>query len=246
MQNDIDRLLKWSDEWLLGFNSSKCKVMHVGGKNPCYQYTMNGNVIETVHEEKDLGVLIDDKLSFSKYICNTAAKANRILGLIRRTFTYISKESFIILYKTYVRPHLEYCVQVWSPYLQRDKDALEKVQRRATKIVPELANLPYDQRLRELNLTTLENRRVRGDLIEVYKIVHGFENIGSDVFFRNRLYQGLRGHSHMFEVNRCKYNLRKHFFSNRVICLWNSLPHHVVHAPSVNTFKKYYDDFYRT
>lgn len=112
-------------------------------------------------------------------------------------------------------------------------------------MVPELCNLPYEERLLKLNLTTLENRRVRGDLIEVFKIIHGYENVQANIFFQNRIYQGLRGHSHMLEQNRSRYNVRKYFFSNRIICLWNSLPQHVVSAPSVNTFKKYYDDFYK-
>ena len=76
VQKDIDNLLKWSDEWLLGFNINKCKIMYVGNKNPCYQSNMRNNSIDTVREEKDLGVLVTDKLSFSKYICNAAAKAN--------------------------------------------------------------------------------------------------------------------------------------------------------------------------
>ena len=89
--------------------------MHISSKNPGYEYTMKGNVIESVKEEKDLGILLTD-INFSKYICSTAAKANRLLGMIRKTFTHITKGSFLILYKSYVRPRLEYCVQVWSPY----------------------------------------------------------------------------------------------------------------------------------
>ena len=157
-----------------------------------------------------------------------------------------TKDSFLTLYKTYIRPHLEYCVQVWSPHLQRDKDVLEKAQRRATKIVPELVNLSYEERLHQLGLTTLEKRRTRGDLIEVYKIIRDVENISSEVFFQNRLYAGLRGHSRMLSVQRCKYDLRKYFFSNRIVVLWYSLPSHIVNAPSVNCFKNYYDAYYQT
>ena len=244
MQTDLEKLSNWSQEWLLGFNSKKCKVMHFGLKNPCYQYTMNGDVIETVKEEKDLGVLFTDKLSFSKYICNAAAKANRVLGLIKKSFNYITKESFLVLYKSYVRPHLEYCAQVWSPYLQKDIDVLEKVQRRATKIVPGLENLSYENRLLELKLTTLDKRRVRGDLIETYKILNDLENVNKDLFFHEREYIGLRGHSKMLKMSRSRLNVRKYFFSNRVIALWNSLPQHVIDAPTVNCFKNRYDKYY--
>ena len=244
VQQDLHSLVEWSNEWLLGFNSQKCKVMHFGRNNPCYEYVMNENTIESVTEDKDLGITVSNDLSFSKYICNAAAKANRVLGLIRKTFSYVSKESFLTLYKTYVRPHLEYCVQVWSPYLKKDIDVLEKVQRRATKIVPELAHLSYEDRLKELKLTTLEDRRIRGDLIEVYKIVNKVDNVDCSQFFEFRDYAGLRGHCQTLQVRRCRYNVRKYYFSNRVVCLWNSLPESVVISTSVNEFKNNYDRYY--
>ena len=228
----------------MGFNKDKCKVMHVGKNNPHLEYTMNDAVLGTVKEEKDLGILISDTLTFSSHIGKIAAKANSVLGIIRRTFSYFSTESFLILYKAYVRPQLEYCVQAWAPYLKKDKTILEKVQRRATKLVPEIANLPQRERLRKLKITTLEERRDRGDLIEVYKIMNGLEAIDYNEFFQFRKYPGLRGHPYTLEVKRCKYNIRKYFFSNRVICLWNSLPSHIVSAPNVNSFKNLYDNYY--
>jgi hypothetical protein len=164
--------------------------------------------------------------------------------MIRRTFSYIDKESFLVLYKSFVRPHLEYCVQVWSPHLEKDKDVLEKVQRRATKLVPEIEHMSYETRLMELGLTSLEDRRTRGDLIEMYKILNGFENIECNVFFKMRQYEGLRGHPLTLEIERSRLNVRKYFFSNRSTVLWNSLPHHVISSPSVNAFKNNYDKFY--
>jgi hypothetical protein len=128
--------------------------------------------------------------------------------------------------------------------LQRDKDTLERVQRRATKIVPELCNLSYERRLEALGLTTLENRRIRGDLIEVYKILNQHENVNSAQFFQPTDYIGLRGHSQVLQVHRSRLNVRKYFFSNRVITLWNSLPQHVINARSINEFKNHYDHYY--
>ena len=90
------------------------------------------------------------------------------------------------LYKAIVIPHLEYCIHAWSPYLRKDIDMLEKIQRRATKLIPGLRDLRYEERLKECGLTTLETRRLRGDQIEVFKILNGYENIDSNFFLKLR------------------------------------------------------------
>ena len=136
---------------------------------------MGGNDLAVTSEEKDLGVLIDDKLNFKSHIKGIVGKSNRILGLIRIGFECLDKEMFMKLYPVLVRPHLEYCVQVWSPHFQGDIKLIEGVQRRATKLVPELRELSYEEMIEKLGLTILKERRVRGDLIEIYKIITGKE-----------------------------------------------------------------------
>ena len=179
LRDDLRNLFSWSEDWLMMFNIEKCKVMHIGNKNVKCQYSMGGQFLQVVTEEKDLGVIITDDLKVSKQCAKAAATANRVLGMIYRTFTYKDKETILILYKSLVRPHLEYCVQAWRPYLQKDINLLESVQRRATRMIANFSNLAYDERLFRLNLTTLETRRLRGDLIEVFKILKGFENVDS-------------------------------------------------------------------
>ena len=137
--------------------------MHVGASNGRANYFMEGTEIQAVSEEKDLGVVVDDKLRFSRHISAAAACANRKLGLLKHTFKYWTEESLATLFKVFVRPHLE--TQACTPTLRRDIETLEKVQRRATKLVPSLRNLPYEDQLRRLNLPTLEERRRRGDLL---------------------------------------------------------------------------------
>ena len=184
LQSDLVNLSLWSEEWLLGFNEDKCKELHVGKQNQIYNYEMNNHTLENVIEKKDLGILVTDSLSFSKYIGKAASKANSILGMIKRTFSYFSKDSLQTLYKSYVRPHLEFCVQAWSPFLKKDKVILEKIQRRATKLIPGIANLSYEEKLRELKLTTLRlgDRGTRGDLIKVYKILNGLKSVNLNTF----------------------------------------------------------------
>ena len=150
---------------------------------------------------------------------------------------------FMKLYPVLVRPHLEYCVQVWSPHFRRDIKLIEGVQRRATKLVPELRELSYEERLERLGLTTLEERRVRGDLIETYKIITGKEKIDREKFFHIIPPRGnpdLR-HNKKIYKKRCETDVRKHFFTQRVIDNWNGRSKEVVESEKTGTFKKRLD-----
>lgn len=247
LQQDLNRLQQWSDEWLLAFNINKCKVMHVGHNgNDEYFLQDKGQSIklEAITEEKDLGVFVTANMKPSKQCITSAKKARSVLGLIHRHFRKFSKAQFLTIYKTYIRPHLEYAIQAWSPWLQKDIDCLERVQRRATKLVAGLRNLSYEQRLERLNLTTLEERRRRGDLIETFKLLKGKESIGYQQFFqRDHNPHGLRGNDMKLFVPAVRTELRKNFFSHRVLKAWNGLPQSVVEVDTVNGFKTRYDRF---
>ena len=132
--------------------------------------------------DKDLGVYVDSELGFEYHITKIAKKGNQMAGLLWRTFQYIDQDMFKTLYKTMIRSHLEYAAPVWSPYTLKLAEELEKVQRRATKRVPSLAGLKYEERLRKLKLPTLIYRRIRGDLINVYKYTNNIYDINSDLF----------------------------------------------------------------
>jgi len=107
------------------FNVDKCKVMHMGYNNRHFDYLMSGSKLESVNEEKDLGVIVIDDLKWEKHCSAAVSKANRILGMIKRNFTDRSKEVIIPLYKSLVRPHLEYCYQIWNPNYSKDTDLVE-------------------------------------------------------------------------------------------------------------------------
>ena len=134
-------------------------------------------------------------------------------------------------------PQLEYCVQVWNPFLAKDIDLLEKVQRRATKCLHSLSNLSYEEWLGRLDLYSLFCRRQRGDLIEVFKILNRYYDIEPTVFFTINNSSTTSGH-------QFKLLIRQHFFTNRVVNLWNSLCSSIVLAPTVATFKHRLDDFW--
>jgi ribonuclease P/MRP protein subunit RPP40 len=134
------------------------------------------NLVETTLE-RDLGVMISADLKWRNHVMYCADKPNKVLGMLLRTFEYRDLDLIKSLYTTFVRPHLEFAVSVWSPHTQGDIDILEKVQRGATKLVPSLRKLDYEDRLKAMGLTKLELRRERGDMIQFYKLIHGIDDV---------------------------------------------------------------------
>ena len=156
---------------------------------------------------------------------------------------YKDKELIIPLYKTIVRPHLEYCIQALRPYRKKDIDMLERVQRRATKMIPKLRNISYEMRLKECGLTTLETRRLKGDQIEVFKILNRYEYIDRNIFFTVKEERRTRGHGVTLAKKQCRLDIRN--FSQRTVNEWNRLSADCVGASSVNTLKTNIDIYLR-
>ena len=188
---------------------------------------------------------VSNSFRFSSHKPKIAASANSILGRINCAFVHKEKETMKLLYTSMVRPRLKYAVQSWSPYFKKDIFALEQVQRRANRLISELSYLTHEDRLKSLQHTTLEDRRISGDLIPVYKLIHGIDNVDHIQFFtiiRDGPSTVTRGHQLEIKVPHCKTERRKTFFSIRVISKWNKLPPEMIFSPNVNAFKSNYDN----
>ena len=243
LKADLDKLEVWAEKWQMKFNVDKCSVMHIGKKNLYENYQLCGATLKSSNNERDLGVVVDNNLKFTEQTNKAIRAANATLGMIKRNIVSRDKDIILKLYKALVRPKLEYCVQAWRPYLKRDIENLERVQKRATKLIFECKGLKYENRLKITGLTSLNDRRTRGDMIEVFKMIKGFNKMDYEQFFKLSGNSKTRGHSYKLDKARSRLELRRNFFSQRVVNAWNSLPTDVTEACTINNFKNKYDSF---
>ena len=240
LQGDLNRLAEWAVEWKMFFNVSKCKVLHLGFGNRKFSYVLNGETVGVTSSFKDLGITFSEDFKFASHCEIVSKKANQMLGFIRNSISNQSREVILPLYKSLVRPHLEYCIQVWSPYLKKDRNLIERVQKRATRLIKGMKGKNYEQRLQELNLFSLEKRRLRGDLIQTFKILRNLGTVDEEMF-SIRANSITRGHSLKILKPDSRLDLRKNFFSHRVVNNWNELSEGVDLIKSIASFKNFID-----
>jgi len=253
MQQVIDSMQDWTQYALLKFHPKKCKAMHITStqrktRNP--HYSIGDTQITHVSSIEDLGITFNDRLSFEEHIHKKVNKANALAGMIRRSFVHLDKDMFKSLFVTIVRPHLEYGATLWNPLQKRLINVVENVQRRASKRLPGMSDLTYRERLKCLDLPTLEYRRYRGDMIEMYKLFHDLYDRSTSQLLKESLEkkaprQSHRNHQFTIYKVPCQKPERRSFFKVRATDQWNNLPAYIVEAPSLNSFKNRLDNFWK-
>ena len=204
---------------------------------------MGSENIVKVHEEKDLGVTIQDNLQPEKHIERIFRDTYRMLRNIGVAFHYMDKDMMRKIIATMIRPKMEYAETVWSPYKKKHVKKLERIQRMATKMVPELEELTYEERLREINLPTLEERRERGDLITIFKLYNKMEEADNEelLLTERREIGFTRGHTKKLRKGRCLNNVKKNSFPHRNIEVWNKLSEEIISVKTVHQLKEKLD-----
>jgi Reverse transcriptase (RNA-dependent DNA polymerase) len=225
LQEALNKLCAWAKDWQLPISTQKCHILHIGNCVTNSEFLLNSDVVDMVSSYKDLGVTMDQHLTFSEHVQKITANAHKRANLILKTFVSKDARTLIKAFNVYVRPLLEYCSSIWSPATVKDVNAIEQVQRRFTKRLWGCRNRTYGDRLKVLNTEPLELRRIKSDLILAYKIIFGHTDLKPEDFFKlnpNRQY--LRGHQFRLSVPSFNNNTRKNFFSVRIAKVWNALP----------------------
>jgi hypothetical protein len=242
LQGKLNELYDWCNKWQLTISYKKCNVMFVGNSTYNVTFNINANVLDAVDKVKDLGVIVDAKLTFSDHINQLVKRAFIRSNLICKCFISRNVDNLLQAFLVYVRPILEYASCVWSPHYIGDIQKIESVQRRFTKRLPGYDTLDYKSRLTKLGIESLEMRRLRQDLIFTYKIVFGLVNQTADNFFTlSSAVQNVstRGHIYKLFPSHSRIDVRKFFFANRVLRPWNSLPAEDKHFRNLTAFKTF-------
>ena len=244
-QNDINGINSWSQKWDLKFNISKCCVLYFGRSNTKSQYSINDSQLKISHQEKDLGVLFSAKFKFNDHMDAMIRKANRQLGIISRVFKQKNPQTIIPLYKSFVRPFLEFNSIIWSPYTKTYIQKIEKIQEKMCNLMCVSRSLTYQEKLTKLKMHSLRARRIKQQLTFMFKMKNKFVDLCFDNFFQNNSYRKTRGHVFKLLFPKSKTKYRLNFFTCSIIKHWNQLKSTDINVRTISLFKKKIDHYFK-
>ena len=254
LQKALTFIQHWTENWQLPIQPAKSEQIsfHTQKHNINTQannLSINGELFNHTDIVKDLGLLIKNDLKWTNYIQNVQLKANSLSYMVMKTFKSRIPHLYINLFKTYIRPIVEYNVSIWSPYLIKDVIKAEYIQKKFTRQICKKLNIKYNNykdRLKILQLESLEKRRLKFDLTLAYKIINNLIKVNNDFFkvkdFQNK-YTLRRNSLYLQKPKIARTLIRQNFFSVRIINCWNKLPSNIVSATNLNLFKKRLDNF---
>ena len=239
MQHDLNAMVKWCSQWRLTLNTGKCHHVQYNPRSAIRsyhpRYMLCGTQINQREQVKDLGMIISEDLKTHNQVSQACQRAHREIDRIRCSFISRSPAFISGMYKTFVRPHLEYCIEVWNPSFQGDINKMEKVQNKMSRLIQNGHLKTAEERNEALGITSHQKRRLRGDLINIYK------NINDRNLFQLRNNDRMRGHNLTICIPRSNCTVKSHSFSMRSVKEWNKLPQFVVNSVSLNSFKRNID-----
>ena len=242
VQNDLDNLQLWENEWLMSFNPDKCEVLRVTNKRTRViqsNYFIHGSMLRNVDSAKYLGITIAKNLSWKDHVNVITKKANSTLGFLRRNLRRCPQETKELAYNTYVRPTLEYASSVWDSDVKDQIASIERIQRRAARFVKADFNYRHSvsEMLYQLQWPSLQERRAHTKMTFMYRIVHNLVSIPVQPPYLFPSTISNRGHQYRFSQQHCRIQAYQHSFFPSAVRLWNSLPPAVVAAQSLELFK---------
>ena len=244
VQEDIDRVVAWCETWRLKLNAKKCFLIQYNPKsvqrtfNPVYK--IGNEELARKTNCRDLGIIISEDLKFHLQTEQACRKANMEINRIKRSFVSRNPTFLSNIFKLYVRPHIEYCVEVWNPVFREDINKMERVQNKMSRLIREGSRVRPQERNARLGISSHEIRRLRGDLINIYKYVN------KGALFTLRDDSRLRGNDKAIRRPMFQANPKRHSFAYRSVDEWNILPNFVVNSETLNVFKSNIDFYFAT
>ena len=242
-QSDNDNIYSWSKTWDLNFNISKCCVLHFGRSNVRSAYKIKNALLKNKHQEKDLGILFTDKFKFNDHIDMAINKANRQLGIIARVFKYKNPQIIVPLYKSFVRPLLEYNSIIWSPYTNTNIQKLERIQEKMCNLMSGMRSLIYREKLTRLKLKSLQARRIKHQLCFMFKMKRRLIDLCFENFFQENTYNRTRGNLYKLVLPMSKTKYRHNFFVCSIVRHWNKLNSSDINVTSIKLFQNKIDNY---